>query len=84
MKLSDYIRAMVMRDPPDYLPKASPSPIHIQQRSRAIVEINRIGNNLNQLAKIANATGEYAMEDKLRYTLEELLSAIRPISKGKW
>ena len=46
---------------------------------RIIVHLGRIGNNLNQLARLAHSTGQLNAQDQLQFTLEEVLAAIRRI-----
>jgi len=48
--------------------------------SRAIYELGRIGNNLNQLAYVANATGRLDDTRRLHEVLDRLLLAIRRLS----
>ena len=45
--------------------------------SRAIYELGRIGNNLNQLTRVANATGRIDQAKRLESALYELTEAIR-------
>ena len=44
-----------------------------------IVQLGRIGNNLNQLARLAHSTGQVPARKQLHSTLEEVLTAIRRI-----
>lgn len=46
---------------------------------RIIVELGRIGNNVNQLARLAHSTGRLPTRDELRTTLEEILELVRRI-----
>lgn len=46
---------------------------------RLIVQLGRVGNNLNQLARLAQSTGQLPTRDQLHATLEEILAAIRRI-----
>jgi len=46
---------------------------------KAIVQLSRIGN-LNQIARVANATGQIRHVDHLRKVLEELLDAVRRLA----
>lgn len=46
---------------------------------RILVELGRIGNNLNQLARVAHGTGRLPARDELRTTLEEILALVRRI-----
>ena len=45
--------------------------------SRAVVELGRIGNNLNQLTRVANATGRTDQIKHLETVLNELIEAVR-------
>ena len=57
------------------LPKARRN----RTEERLIVQLGRIGNNLNQLARLAHCSGEISAHDELISTLEEVLAAIRRI-----
>ena len=48
--------------------------------SAAIVSLGRIGNNLNQLARLANTTGRLEHSQQLKAVLDELLDAIRRLA----
>lgn len=48
--------------------------------SRAIVELGRIGNNLNQLTRVANATGRIDISRRLGFVLNELTDAVRRLA----
>lgn len=54
-------------------------PRRVSRADRAVHELSRIGNNLNQLSRAANASGRFAMEAQLREVLEEVLTIIRSI-----
>jgi len=45
--------------------------------SRAVAELGRIGNNLNQLTRIANAIGSIDRSQHLEAVLKELTEAMR-------
>ena len=47
--------------------------------STAAYQLQRIGNNLNQLAYHANATGRLGLEAEHRALLEEVRAAIREL-----
>ena len=47
--------------------------------SRAVVELGRIGNNLNQLTRVANATGRIDQTKRLKTALNEITEAIRSL-----
>lgn len=44
---------------------------------KALYHLGRIGNNLNQLARVANTTGRLAAAARLETTLEDVRAAIR-------
>ncbi len=46
---------------------------------RIVVQLCRIGNNLNQLARVAHAMGQVPVHEQLRGALEEVLAAVRRI-----
>ncbi len=46
---------------------------------RIVVQLGRIGNNLNQLARVAHATGHVAVHEQLQSALDEVLAAVRRI-----
>lgn len=48
--------------------------------SRAIYELGRIGNNLNQLTRVANATGRIDQTKRLQTALHKLTEAIRRLA----
>ncbi len=48
--------------------------------ARAIYELGRIGNNLNQLTRVANATGLIDQSKRLKTVLYELTEAIRRLA----
>jgi hypothetical protein len=54
------------------------APRRISRADRAIHELARLGNNLNQLARAANASGRFGIEESLR----DLLAQIQAIIKG--
>lgn len=58
------------------VPRARPG--HIEER--LVYHLGRIGNNLNQLARRANATGRLPERRYLDAVLEELLDALRRIA----
>ena len=55
------------------VPKARPRLAEME----AVRQLARIGNNLNQLAHIANMNEELGPEEELRAVLEEVLAAAR-------
>jgi mobilization protein MobC len=46
---------------------------------RFILELGRIGNNLNQVVRLAHRTGKLPAHDELHQVLDEILAAIRRI-----
>ena len=48
--------------------------------ARAIAELGRIGNNLNQLTRVANATGRIDETKRLKTVLNKLTEAIRGLA----
>lgn len=69
MTLARFIRETAL----GAVPKARPRLAEME----AIRELARIGNNLNQLAHIANLNDEIEREEDLRAVLEEVLAAVR-------
>lgn len=58
--------------------RRKPDPVK-QDIAKMLGEIGRIGNNVNQLARVANSTGDVASivaVDSLRSQLEELAEAV--------
>ena len=55
------------------------TPSHHQLRRELIAQLSRIGNNLNQLARHANTTGELTMQADLAEVLEQIRSAIEDL-----
>ena len=55
------------------VPRARPR----QAEMEAVRQLARIGNNLNQLAHIANLNEEIEREEELRAVLEEVLAVAR-------
>lgn len=79
------VRAAAATKPPaTYLREAALSaqviqaqPRRVSRADRAVYELARIGNNLNQLARAANASGRFAIEEQLRGLVEDLATIIR-------
>ena len=69
MTLARYMRETAL----GAVPKARPRLAEME----AIRELARIGNNLNQLAHVANLNEEIEGEEELRAVLEEVLAAVR-------
>ena len=57
-------------------PGASGSRLSDRIRGRVVYFLCRIGNNLNQLARIANGTGQIRYTRRLEQVLEEILPVI--------
>jgi hypothetical protein len=77
-------RARECRTPPArYVREVSLGVVPRARRNRVedriIVELGRIGNNLNQLARLAHGRGNVPARDELRAALEEVLTLIRRI-----
>ncbi len=51
-----------------------------QVRRDAVYQLSKIGNNLNQLAHVANAAGQVRAEERLEAALEELRSVLTELS----
>jgi hypothetical protein len=58
------------------VPRRRPQAIERQ----AVAQLGRVGNNLNQLARLANTTGRLGSERRLREVLDELQRAIDRLS----
>ena len=70
--LSDYIRELCLRRPVGTAPRVRANP-----EAKALAdELNAIGINLNQLARVANQTGELRREEALDEALFLLRTAI--------
>lgn len=52
-------------------------PRRISHADRAVLELARLGNNLNQLARAANASGRFAIEESLLDLVEQIHAIIR-------
>ena len=70
--LSTYVREVAL----GAVPRARPR--RLEQET--VYQLGRIGNNLNQIAYVANATGRLATERRLHEVLDELLDAVRRIA----
>jgi len=70
--LSTYLRTAALGT----IPRARPRRVE----EKAIYHLGRIGNNLNQLAYVANATGRLGDTRHLNEVLTQILSAIRHLS----
>ena len=70
--LSTYMRIVALGS----IPRARPRRIE----QEAVYQLGKIGNNLNQLAKVANSTGRLGDARRLRDALQELLDAVRVLA----
>lgn len=72
--LSDYVRALCLR----HTEAATTAlPVRRNPEAKALAdELRAIGINLNQLARVANQTGEMRREDELEATIRELKAAV--------
>ena len=70
--LSTYMRIVALGS----IPRARPRRIE----QEAVYQLGRIGNNLNQLARVANSTGQIRQVRSLEQALEELLDAVRVLA----
>ena len=70
--LSTYLRTVALGT----IPRARPRRVE----ERAIYHLGRIGNNLNQLAYVANATGRLGDSGHLNEVLNQILRTIRYLS----
>lgn len=69
---STYMREVALGS----VPRARPQRLE----QKAVYHLSRIGNNLNQLAHAANATGRLAESRRIMRALEELTEAIRRLA----
>lgn len=69
MPPSTYMRTAALGSIPRSRPRAV--------EREAVYHLGRIGNNLNQLARAANTSGELVSEERLRDALHEVLEAVR-------
>lgn len=80
MKFSPYVRARIFDGKGVPVADPSPRPAQVHSRDLLIKELSAIGNNLNQIARAANATGELkraAQLDELVAMLMAKVPAIR-------
>lgn len=69
LPVSTFVRKVALGS----VPRARPRRLE----KEAVYHLGRIGNNLNQLTRVANASGLVAEERHLRAVTEELLAALR-------
>lgn len=76
------VRAAEVRLPPSTYVRHTALGYRLSGRinARAIYELGRIGNNLNQLTRVANATGRFAQAKRLETVLNEITEAIRRLA----
>jgi hypothetical protein len=76
------VRAAEIRLPPSTYVRQTALRYRLSGRinSRAIYELGRIGNNLNQLTRVANATGRIDQTKRLATVLNEITEAIRRLA----
>ena len=70
--LSTYLRKVALGS----IPRARPR----RFEQKLVYQLGRIGNNLNQLTRLANSTGRLGQSQRLEAILNELLDAIRLVS----
>jgi len=70
--LSTYMRKVALGS----IPRARPR--RIEQKT--VYQLGRIGNNLNQLTRVANRTGQLDTAYRLRQLLAEITEAIRKLA----
>ncbi len=70
--LSTYMRIVALGS----IPRARPRRIE----EKAVYQLGKIENKLNQLAKVANATGRISAAQRLKDALNELLDAVRKLA----
>ncbi len=70
--MSTFVREVALGS----VPRARPGRVD----EKAVYHLGRIGNNLNQLARTANALGRLPEGRRLETVLEELLTALRRIA----
>jgi arginyl-tRNA--protein-N-Asp/Glu arginylyltransferase len=74
-------RAAELRLPPSTYVRQTALGYRLSGRinSRAIAELGRIGNNLNQLTRVTNATRRIDQSRRLKLVLNELTEAMRSL-----
>jgi len=70
--LSTYMRKVALGS----IPRARPRRIE----QKAVYQLGRIGNNLNQLTRVANRTGQVDTTHRLGQVLAEIIEAIRKLA----
>jgi hypothetical protein len=70
--LSTYMRIVALGS----IPRARPRRIE----QEAVYQLGKIGNNLNQLTRVANSTGRLGEAHRLQQILDELLDAVRTLA----
>jgi len=77
--LSSYVRARLLDGAGEVREDPSPRPARVQSRDRLVKELSAIGNNLNQIARVANATGEVRRAEQLDELLATLMAKVPDI-----
>ena len=75
LSLSDFARIVLLSD----LKKPAPSARDPQAIRALAVEISRVGNNINQLAHIANETRALPRETELRVVSAQIVAALEQV-----
>lgn len=70
--LSTYMRIVALGS----IPRARPRRIE----QEAVYQLGKIGNNLNQLTRVANSTGRLGESHRIQEILDELLDAVRTLA----
>lgn len=70
--LSTYMRTVALGS----IPRARPRRIE----QEAVYQLGKIGNNLNQLTRVANSTGRLGESHRLQEILDKLLDAVRTLA----
>ena len=75
-------RAELVSLPPSVYVRQTALGYRLSQRinSKAIAQLCRVGNNLNQLARVANATGRVNTSRRLKEVLKKIITAIERLT----
>lgn len=79
--LSTYARACLLRPvvPGEGIKNPSPRSARIRARDELVKQLAALGNNLNQLSRIANTTGELRRAEELDRVLAAIMAKIPDI-----
>ena len=79
VQFSSFVRSRILDGAgvPDRDP--SPRPKRVQSRDNLIKELSAIGNNLNQIARVANTTGEIKRAERIDELVEALMAKVPEI-----